>query len=435
MKRFLALLILFPFANHDLRGDIPGYAVTTPALDAEIHPRLVSAAPNGNVWFAQQTTIPYSIGFFTPSGHVTNFPIPCGGCSNGTEVIYVRDLATASDSSVWFIDNHAKSNGTSIDSAIGHLTASGQFTFFAIPTKNGAATVPNGFGQSSIALAPDGTVWFTENATFKAGELTPSTGHFTEFPLESQEAPSGITVGPDGKVWYAVADHEIAQITPPSNGDFVEFSLASGSYPLDLLIGSDGNLWVTEAGRGRIARFMPSFGVVNDFELPTSNGAPQHIVSAPDGMLWYAEAAGMDVGRVTIHGESAPAFDVIATPGQQNFDITVSAGGIVYVTGDHRLLAICPNAPTISGPFELTSTRTFHGAFSISGKDPLNITVQNLPSSWNAVVGTATIIDSGAAPPLGTYTFTISVTDAQGCSIRQEITVHIIDYRHRSVRP
>src|SRR5437762_13792430 len=123
MKRFLALLILFPFANHDLRGDIPGYAVTTPALDAEIHPRLVSAAPNGNVWFAQQTTIPYSIGFFTPSGHVTNFPVPCSQCTSGDEVIYIWGLASDPDGNVWFIDNHAKSDGTSIDSAIGHLTA------------------------------------------------------------------------------------------------------------------------------------------------------------------------------------------------------------------------------------------------------------------------------------------------------------------------
>ncbi|HEY6844433.1 MAG TPA: hypothetical protein VI391_09710, partial [Thermoanaerobaculia bacterium] len=68
-----------------IRADISGYALSTPVLDAEIHPRLVAAAPNGNVWFSQQATI----GFFTPSGHVTTFAIPCSQCATGAEVIYV----------------------------------------------------------------------------------------------------------------------------------------------------------------------------------------------------------------------------------------------------------------------------------------------------------------------------------------------------------
>ena len=114
MKRlFLALL----FAGLRVRADITGYGLTTPALDMEIHPRLVAAAPNGNVWFAEQSTI----GFFTPSGHVTSFTLPHPNWA----------LAADRDGSVWFIDNA---------SAIGHLTADGQFTFFQIPTRNAAAT-------------------------------------------------------------------------------------------------------------------------------------------------------------------------------------------------------------------------------------------------------------------------------------------------------
>lgn len=338
MKRVLvAFLLLSPF--QPLRADIFGYSVRTPILDVEIQPRLVAAAPNGNVWFAPQTN---SIGFFTPSGHVTNFPIPCSKCATGGEVVYVWDLAADRDGSVWFIDNHAKSDGTSIDSAIGRVTTSGDFKFFQIPTPNATAVVPNTFGQSSIAVAPDGTIWFTEHAAFKAGSLDPTTGSLTEYPLEGPEQPSGITVGPDGKVWYTVADHEIAQIAPPSHGEFVEFSLAFGSNPLGVVIGSDGNLWVTEAGRNKIARLQPATGTINECQPPTINGAPQHIVSAPDGTLWYADAAGMSVGRIKLNGSSAPSFETLATPGQENFDITVSSDNVVYVTGDGRLLVIQP---------------------------------------------------------------------------------------------
>ena len=447
MKRFFFALLLLPlFSPEELSADIRGYAMSAPVLDTEIHPRLVAAAADGNVWFAQQTTVPSSIGFFTPRGHVTNFGVPCDRCTSGEEVVYIWDLAADPDGSVWFIDNHAKSDGTSIDSRIGHLTTTGQFTFFLMPTKNATALVPNGFGQSSLALAPDGTVWFTENATFGYGKLTPSSASFSEYRLEGAEQTSGITIGNDGKIWFTAADHEIAQIKPPSNGEFVEFSLASGAFPLGIATGPDGNIWITEAGRHKIARLQPS-GLINEFQLPTSNGSPQHIVAAPDGTLWYTELTGMDIGRITLHGSSAPTFEVIATPGQQNFDLTVAApaspgGGVeVYFTGrdvagqDQLSVAAvgCSTGPLVLGPYEFTAPRHFHGVISILGQDPLTVTVQGLPSSWTAQAGRMTTIDSGTSPPLGTYTFTINVTDAEGCSVSQQITVHIVENRRRAV--
>ena len=341
MRPFLrAVLFLFLISNA-MRADISGYTLKTPALDMEIHPRLVAAAPNGNVWFAE----PGSIGFFTPSGHVTTFPVPCTRCASGEEVIYVWALAADRDNSVWFIDNHAKSDGTSIDSAIGHLTAAGEFTFFQIPTKNATAIVPNGVGQPSLALAPDGTIWFTENAAFKFAQLTPSTGAIAEYSLEGPEQTSGITIGSDGKIWFTAGQREIVLVTPPTSGEFVEFDLGAGAFPLGIAIGSDGNIWITEAGRHRIARLQPS-GTITEFQLPTSSGTPQHIVAAQDGTLWYTETTGMDIGRITLNGASAPTFEVIATPGQQNFDLTVS-GNRVYVTGrasdgDDMLLLLEP---------------------------------------------------------------------------------------------
>lgn len=345
MNRIIVSLFLL-FSTAEVCADISGYALSAPVLDAEIHPRLVAAAPNGNVWFAQQTTI----GFFTPSGHVTTFPIPCAKCSTGEETIIVWALAAARDNTVWFIDNHAKSDGSSIDSSVGHVTATGTFNVFAIPTANGTAKVLDSFGHSSLALAADGSVWFTENAAFKAGKLTPSTGAIAEYPLEMPEKPSGITVGPDGRIWYTVDDHEIAQITPPTNGEFVEFSLASGAQPLSLVIGADGNLWVTEAGRHKIARFQPGLGVVTEFSLPVPLGQPQHIISASNGQLWYTEGRGMDVGRITLTAQSTPMIESISTPGFENFDLTVS-GSTIYFTGrdvatqQDKLMMLVPYTP------------------------------------------------------------------------------------------
>jgi streptogramin lyase len=442
MTRLLLPFALFVlFAVQQSFAGIAGYAVSQPALDTEVHPRLVAAASNGNVWFYQQMTKPYSIGFFTASGHVTSFAIPCTKCATGAEVVYVWDLAADRDGSVWFIDNHATANGASIDSAIGHLTTSGEFSFFAIPTRNATAIVPEGFGHSFLALADDGTVWFTENGGFQAGKLTPSTASFFEYPLEMPEQPSGITIGADGKIWYAIADHEIAQITPPSNGDFVEFSLASGAQPFALATGTDGNIWLTESGRHKIARIKPN-GTISEFQPPTTDGTPQHIAAAPDGRLWYTESTGMDVGRITLDSSSVPTFEVLATPGQQNFDITVS-GATVYFTGRDlasgqdvlSMLSVpCSHGPVITGPDMTATTRTFHGVFTISGKEPLNISVMNLPAGWSAQTGTVTLVDSVANAAVGNYTFTISVTDGDGCSTSRQIAVDIVKDRRRATR-
>jgi virginiamycin B lyase len=442
MKRLLLVLIVTLSIN-DLRAQISGYAVSTPTLDRAIRPRLVAAAPNGNVWFTEANTTPYSIGFFTPAGRVVSFPIPCTRCATGEEVVYTWDIEAGPDSSVWFIDNHARAdvNHTSIASRIGHVTATGQFTFYPIPTSDATAIVPNGFGHSSLALAADGTVWFTENAASKAAKLTPSNGAIAEYPLEMPEQASGITIGNDGKIWYTAGQSEIAMITPPTNGEFVEFLLAAGAFPLGIATGSDGNIWIAESGRHRIARLSPS-GIVAEFATPAPNSAPQHIVAAADRTLWYTESSGMNVGRITLNGTSAPTFETIATPGQQNFDITVSSNGRVYVTGTNasgqKLLTMlapaqCGSGPFVSNPDKLTGTRSWKGTFAIGGgKDPLNITVQNLPATWTAQTGRTTTISSGAAPAFGTYTFTIAVTDSEGCSTSQQVTVRIADFRYRT---
>ncbi len=440
MRRFpVALLVLFLISGEALRAEIPGLVVSTPILDAEVHPQVVVAASNGNVWFLQQSNLPGSIGFFTPAGHVVNFPVPCNNCANGDETIFIWDLAADPDGSVWFIDRHAKRGGTPIDSSIGHLTASGQFTFFEIPTKEATQLVPT--GHSSLALASDGTVWFTEHAAFKIGKLTPSTRSFTEYPLEMPEQPGGITVGPNDSIWYTVLDHEIAHIT--SSGEMFEFALRSGANPFGITTGSDGNLWFTEMGADKIGRVTPS-GVITEFPLP-QGAAPARIVGTSHGTLWYTQSSGSRVGRITLNGSSPPLFESIATPGQENLDITVSAplspGGsdLVYLTSSLMLPvgetaavytlslagAQCAIAPSIAGRSDFTVERTFHQVFSITGRNPLNVSVQGLPASWSAQTGAITIIDSGVAPAVGTYSFTIAVTDGDGCSTSKIITVRI----------
>jgi len=65
---------------------------------------------------------------------------------------------------------------------------------FAVPTSNSA---PRG-----ITAAPDGNLWFTEEAGNKIGRISP-TGAISEFPLAVGAMPGGIVAGPDGNLWFS----------------------------------------------------------------------------------------------------------------------------------------------------------------------------------------------------------------------------------------
>ena len=107
------------------------------------------------------------------------------------------------DGNLWFTE------GGSED--IGRITPSGTITEFPIPTAHG---VPAGV-TGGITAGPDGNVWFTEQAANAVGRITPG-GTITSFPIPTAASvPDGITAGPDGTLWFAeVYGNKIGRIEP-----------------------------------------------------------------------------------------------------------------------------------------------------------------------------------------------------------------------------
>lgn len=58
--------------------------------------------------------------------------------------------------------------------------------------------VPKGSRPHDVAPAPDGSVWYTAQATGELGRLDPATGTTTQVKLGNGAAPHGVIVGPDG---------------------------------------------------------------------------------------------------------------------------------------------------------------------------------------------------------------------------------------------
>jgi hypothetical protein len=66
-------------------------------------------------------------------------------------------------------------------------------------------------------------------------------------------------------------------------------------------VGPDGALWFTEATGNQIGRITVA-GTITEFPLPTAGSQPKGIAAGPDGNLWFTELAGNHIGRITTPG-------------------------------------------------------------------------------------------------------------------------------------
>ncbi len=198
---------------------------------------------------------------------------------------YPESVALGPDGAVWFTEKQGNK--------VGRLAPGGRWDEFSVPTQDSR---PQG-----IAAGPDGNLWFTENRGNRIGRVTPS-GVITEFPLPTPGSyPFGITSGPDGALWFTLSGtNRIGRITV--DGQVSEFALARTQTPYGIATGPDGNLWFTGFNSNTIGRITPE-GRVAEFPLPTLDSAPQGIAAGPDGGLWFTEVAADAVGRITTDGK------------------------------------------------------------------------------------------------------------------------------------
>jgi virginiamycin B lyase len=92
----------------------------------------------------------------------------------------------------------------------------------------------------------------------------------------------------------------------------------SGGAPMDVALGPDGALWITESAADKIARYNSNLGEFSEYNVPTANSAPFSIApgSATDPSLYFTENRGGKLGRITTDGKivEAPVTDAGGKP-------------------------------------------------------------------------------------------------------------------------
>jgi virginiamycin B lyase len=159
--------------------------------------------------------------------------------------------------------------------------------------------VPAGTHPHDVAVAPDGDVWYTAQATGKLGRLDPRTGRTEEIELGAGSAPHGVIVGPDDAPWITDGGLNAIVRVDPSNEEVRVFPLPENRPSVNLntaVFDPGGTLWFTGQS-GIYGRLAQGAGEVEVFDAPRGRG-PYGITVTPGGDVYYASLAGSHVARL-----------------------------------------------------------------------------------------------------------------------------------------
>ena len=336
------LLVAGPTAAAPL-GQIATVATggATPGFTTSTRPSGIAAGPDGNVWFLESQPDPGAVARITPSGQVTEFPVP------GSGFLSLDQITAGPDGAMWFT---AFNTGE-----VFQVTTAGAVSLVAEPTVTPG--FPSGNSEDIIA-GPDGNIWVTRpsfngSVADQLVRITPGgpiTGFGAAAGLPADATLRELTVGPDGNLYIGdsgqgsssnVANriwrfdlttdtfHLVA--TAGSTSGFT-----AGNFVNDITQGPDGNLWFLFGGTTAGIARLTTAGAVTEFTGSVSADADlSELTAACDGGLWITQSAeSPEGGAIWRSGTDGTLTEYTAgLPAASNPDgITALPGADVWFT-------------------------------------------------------------------------------------------------------
>lgn len=219
------------------------------------------------------------------------------------------NVAVARDGSVWFTQRNAGSLGR-LDPDTG--------TFTMIPIGDGT------LGPAGLGIDRErGTVWFTLSRGDAIGSFDPATDAVRLYRMGETstglvDGPAGLAVGPAGDVWFARLDGEIGHLAPGA-GEIERIRLpASASRPAGIAVGPDGDVWTLALDGNVVVRYRVASGELDVLPIPTGSAdahpsfPPRARTSRPFGLafdlrgnLWFSEQYAGQLGALDLGAPDA----------------------------------------------------------------------------------------------------------------------------------
>ncbi|HEY6781285.1 MAG TPA: hypothetical protein VI111_10035 [Thermoleophilaceae bacterium] len=278
------------FVDRLLSTTLQGGASYSPGL-ADI-----AIGSGGLAWFTENTS--YNVAPY-PGGRIGS--IDAGLQVNESENIALQGGATTlsplrydskpagitvdADGTPWFAESDPGNPGYRIARASGSGYDEYLITPCAPSPCSGSFT---GTGPTDVAVAPDGSIWFTNQLKNEVGRLDTGAGTFTNYSLPAIDPSLGggqaraISAAPDGTLWVVETGsfglpnaNALIRIVPSQPAPTAKvWHLGAGKYPLAVAPDTQGNVWFslsTDTAPGRIGRLA---GVVGPAGSGPGGGGP-----------------------------------------------------------------------------------------------------------------------------------------------------------------
>ncbi|MBI5233759.1 MAG: hypothetical protein HY880_05335, partial [Deltaproteobacteria bacterium] len=152
-------------------------------------------------------------------------------------------------------------------------------------------------GSDPSGVAYDRTnklVWFTLSSSShnSIGSISTETGGIKTYKVPTISAePYKIAVAGDGSVWFTEANAN--HIASFKHGVIKEYEIPTkGSRPSGIAVDSKGVVWFTEASANKLARLDPSTGNIIEYDLQHAHASPAGVAVDKNDNVWFAETNG-----------------------------------------------------------------------------------------------------------------------------------------------
>jgi hypothetical protein len=320
----------------------------------------IAVAPSGLAWFTENSSSnvsPYpggriaSIDGGLSVGESENIALQ-GGATTLNPLRYdskPAGIATAADGTPWFAESDPGNPGYRIARGNG----SGYVEYPIMPCWgtpcSGSYT---GTGPTDVAVAQDGSIWFTNQLHNEVGRLDASGGTFTNYSLPAIDSglangqARAISAAQDGTLWVA----EFGGVSYPNANAIVRivptqptptatvWHLGSSGYPFAVAPDTKGNVWFalgTASPPSKIGRLA---GVVGAATGGGGGGGGGGTTAPPGGTtIKPASVAAARIGTPSTSGGSVTVDQICVGPPQDRCSL-------VYIISSHDYVAGFPGS-------------------------------------------------------------------------------------------
>ena len=259
-------------------GQIKEYALKTPNSG----PHGLVADKDGNIWF---TAISGEyVGKLDPkTGDIKEYRPPEGMKVDPHTPTFDQNGV------LWFTNEQSNE--------IGRLDPrTGKMDLKQSPTPH---SVPYG-----IVVTHKGVPIFCEFGSNKLASIDPKTMEIKEYPLPEGARPRRLALAKDGTIYYSDYARGMLGHFDPVTGKQEEWPSPGGSSsrPYGIAITNDGTVWYSESGvrPNTLVKFDPSTKKFESTPIPSGGGVVRNMVATPDGHLYLACSGVNKVAVVTV---------------------------------------------------------------------------------------------------------------------------------------